>query len=365
MKIALVYDRLNKWGGAERLLLALHQIFPEAPIFTSVCDYQKTPWLQGIKVKTSFLQKVKLFRNHHQYLPFLMPLAFESFDFSGYQIVISVTSAEAKGLITKPEVMHLCYCLTPTRYLYSHFDQYLKAIPFKQPAKVVLGLLKNWDQVASQRPDRYLAISRVVQSRIKKYYNRESEIIYPPLLFDGGVKAYKKDNHQPFYLIVSRLEPYKNLDLAVKSFNKLGWSLVIAGSGSQEKYLKRLAGPTVKLVGHLTDTELFDYYKNCCALVMPQEEDFGLVALEAQRFNRPIIALARGGALETVIAGKTGIFFQEPTVESLTNCLRHFTSIKFNNLDFDKNLRQFSFEIFKRNFTRFLEKEWQQYQSQL
>jgi len=379
MKVALVYDRINKWGGAERLLLALKKLYPEAPVYTSFYAPEKAKWAKNFVVKSSFLQPFGFFRTRHQKLPFLMPFAFESFDFSSFDVVISVTSAEAKGIITSPGTLHICYILTPARYLYSHSKEYLQstgALSFL--ASPILDKLRQWDQIACRRPDKYVAISALVQDRVEKHYGSEAEIIYPPLCIGSEAQRIedlkgergkgRKEEDKKFFLVVSRLEPYKRVDLLIKVFNKLGWPLCIVGTGSQEKSLKRAAKANIKFTGELTDDDLFDYYKACTALIMPQEEDFGLVSLEAQSFYKPVLAFGRGGALETVKQGKTGIFFDKQTEESLEKGLVNIKNLivlkKFNKKDFDINLEKFSFENFKNKFGRMVEKEWQRYQKQ-
>ena len=229
MKISLVYDRINKFGGAERVLLALHQIWPQAPIYTAVYNQKTASWAKSIKIKPSFLQKFPLAKTHHELYPWLTPIAFESFNFNEFDIVISITSAEAKAVITSPKTLHLCYCLTPTRYLWSHQRQYQSAPGlgiFNQLGKGIFKLftpyLKKFDLIASQRPDQYIAISKAVQARIKKYYNQDSTIIYPPVntsKFQSKTDQSLAD--KDYFLLVSRLTPYKKVDLAVKAFNKL------------------------------------------------------------------------------------------------------------------------------------------------
>jgi glycosyltransferase involved in cell wall biosynthesis len=360
MKVALVYDRVNKWGGAERVLLALHELFPEAPLYTSVYNSATAPWAKIFpKVIPSFLQKVPYASDRHEHFPFLMPLAFETFEFSEYDLVISVTSEAAKGVITKPGTVHICYCLTPIRYLWSHYDFYFKNPPdsfkvyplFKLISKPFVWYMRKWDLIAAQRPDIYIAISNAVQARIKKYYDRDSYIIYSPTDIEKfelkkGEKV-KKDN---FYLYVSRLIPYKRADLAIEAFNELKLPLVIIGTGSEEKRFKAIAGENIKFVGELTDVQLAGYYQKARALIFPQEEDFGLVPIEAQAAGTPVIAYKAGGALDTVIAGKTGVFFEKQDKNSIIFAVKKFEKIEFDENNLIDNAKKFSKEIFKREF---------------
>jgi len=385
MKVALVYDRLNKWGGAERVLLALHKLFPKAPLYTSIYDREKASWADVFEVRTSFLQKFP-FSTHHELFAPLMPLAFESFNFDEFDLVISVTSEAAKGIITKPKTKHICYCLTPTRYLWSGYDEYFKNPLLKFIAKPLTLYLKFWDKIASARPDEYIAISREVQSRIRKYYQKDSDVVYPPLMLARGPAAtlpatpLKEANSfvrsasapstssvravgspssgvtpSSYFLIVSRLVPYKKIDLAIKAFNKLKLPLKIIGTGAQMNKLKAISGPTIDFLSYLTDKELVGYYRGCCALVFPGVEDFGLTILEAQSFGRPVIAFKAGGALETIVEGKTGIFFSEPSAESLIKAVNRFNDLKINPQDCVVQASEFSFEKFKKNFMRRIE----------
>ena len=380
LRVALVYDRLNKWGGAERVLLALHKLFPDAPLYTSVYDANKAPWAKVFKVRTSFLQNFP-FTIHHELYATLMPIAFESFSSKGgfdeFDLVISVTSEGAKGIITKPKTKHVCYCLTPTRYLWSGYDEYFKNPVLRFLSKPVVTYLKFWDRIAAQRPDAFIAISKEVQGRIKKYYGRESEIVYPPLGLDGRkwkvedgnskidnrrsidlqsstLKNLSSTVYHPssYFLIVSRLVPYKKIDLAIKTFNKLKLPLKIIGIGSERRKLKAMAKPNIEFLGYLTDKELVRYYSSCRALVFPGIEDFGLTILEAQSFGKPVIAFKAGGALETIIEGKTGLFFDESTVESLSLVIKEFGNMNFDPKDCIEQASKFSFEIFKKQFMR-------------
>lgn len=357
MKIALVYDRVNKIGGAERILLALHEIWPEAPLYTAVYNSQTAPWAKDFEVKTSFLQKFPLAKTRHELYPWLTPAAFESLDLGGFDVVISVSSAEAKGVLTKPSTLHLCYCLTPSRYLWSGFREY--SVPFI--FKPLLSLLRSWDQTASLRPDKYIAISKAVALRIKKYYHQWPSIIYPPVDTDKFVIDEKETGGGNYYLIVSRLVPYKRIDIAVKAFNKLGIPLVIIGTGSETSKLKRIARSNISFLGQLTDEEVLRYYQRCLALIFPSHEDLGLVPLEAQACGRPVIAYRNGGALETVLEGVTGEFFPEQEPQSLVDLVRKFDPLKYDCRLCRKQAERFNLDIFKRKFKEFTEKAWENY----
>jgi len=354
MKVALVYDRVNKWGGAERVLLALNKIFPNAKLFTSVYDNKKAPWAKVFNIKQSFLQNFPFAPSSHELYAGLMPLAFESFNFNDFDLVISVTSESAKGIITKPNTFHICYCLTPTRYLWSGYNDYFKNPILRFFSTPIVNYLRDWDKIASKRPDKYIAISSTVQKRISKYYNENSDIIFPPINIP---KNFNQEAKNDFFLVVSRLVYYKRIDIAIKAFNKLGFPLKIIGTGGEEKALKKIAGKNIEFLGNLTDTELSVYYKNCKALIFPGVEDFGLVIAEAQSFGKPVIAFEKGGALDIIKKGVTGEFFKDQTPESLIESMEIFNNKSYNSSLCRENSLRFSFDNFKKQFLEIIEKQ--------
>lgn len=365
MKTAIVYDRVNKFGGAERVLLALNQIYPDAPLFTAVYSPDKASWAKVFpKVIPSWLQKIPFSSDRHEHLPYLMPLAFESFDFDEYDLVISVTSEAAKGIITKPSTKHICYCLTPTRYLWSHYEFYFDKPPasfsvypfMKTLSKPIVSYYRNWDKVAAYRPDKMIAISTAVKKRIKKYYQRDSEVIFPPVEIEKFVSS-KKVKKQNYYLFVSRLVPYKRPDLAIEAFNQLGLPLIVIGDGSEKRKLKEMAQPNISFISNLTDKKLAGYYQRARGFIFPQEEDFGIVALEAQAAGTPVIAFKAGGALDTIIEGKTGIFFDKQDSQTLIKAVKKFDKMKFDKKYLLENAKKYSKEIFKNEFKKFVEND--------
>ena len=331
VKIALVYDRLNKIGGAEYVLQEFAALYPEADWYTSVWEPSQAPFSRLWKVHPSFLNKISLLRTHHEWVPYLMPFVFESFDFSGYDVVISITSAEAKGIITRPETLHLCYCLTPTRYLYNDLDTYIH----DPLSRLVAKKLRDWDQVAAIRPDIMIAISEHVKKRIKKYYNRDSEVIYPPVdikKFSVPIHESKIINHtSEFYLTVSRLVPSKRLDILVQAFNKLGRRLVIIGSGVEAARLKKQAEKNITFLGKVADEDLVKYYQGCQAFVTAAEEDFGIAMVEALAAGRPVIAWRKGGAAEIVKDGVTGILVQQGGSEPLQRAVQQLDTMHISS----------------------------------
>jgi len=348
-KVALVYDWLDTWGGAERVLITLRKKFPNAPLYTSFFNPRRAPWAKNWPIVTSFLQKTPLKHLHHRFLAPFLPLAFESFNFDAYDLVISVSSFAAKGIITKPKTQHINYLLTPTRFLWL---KQKKDYPFFRFCRPLFSYLRRWDFMAAQRPDKIIAISQTVARRCQKYYHRRAEkVIYPSVntkKFFSGQKQEEITKH-PYFLLVSRLEPHKKVSLAIEAFNQLQWPLKIIGTGSEEKKLKKQAKKNIQFLGHLTDKKLLRYYQRCQALIFPQEEDFGLVSLEAQACGRPVIAFGRGGAKETIKAGETGFFFYPQTATALIKVL-----LKFSSQEYSEKIRKACL----RNAQRFSEKNF-------
>lgn len=363
---------MNKFGGAERVLQVLHEMFPQAPLYAAVYNRETASWAEDFHVKTTFLQNIPLARTNHEYFAWLAPLAFESLDFSEYDLVISITSEYAKGIITKPKTVHICYCLTPTRYLWSGYDVYFQAPLVRSLTKPLVSYLRSWDKVAAQRPDHYIAISKNVRGRIKKYYGRESVVIYPPvtLLDDigaGRLRHVANDARQPFnvnqnkkpsgyFLLVARLVPYKRIDIAIEAFNELGWPLKIVGTGREYGKLKNMAGPTIEFLQNLTDRELSRYYQDCTAFIFPGMEDLGLSILEAQSFGKPVIAYRSGGAVETLVEGKTGMFFSPQTAEALMKVLQRFGAWAFDPNECIMQAEKFGKRRFKKEFREMVER---------
>lgn len=358
MKVALVYDRINKWGGAERVLLALHRIFPNAPLYTSVYNKETAGWANVFDIKTSFLQNIKSARNHNEILALLMPSVFESFSFDEYDLVVSITSEAAKGIITKPQTLHICYCLTPTRYLWSGYEDYFKNKTFRSLSRPAVSYLRRWDKKAAQRPGHFIAISTEVKKRIKEYYGKDSDIIFPPIMIQKPKKI--KENSKEYFLLVSRLSRfsfYKKVDLVIEAFNQSGFPLKVVGSGSMLSTLKKISKPNIEYLGELTDEELAYYYGNCKALVFPGVEDFGLVMAEAHLFGKPVIAFKAGGALDIIKEGINGQFFTKQKSEVLVQALKSFDERRYNKADIIRSSQRFSFDTFKKSFEELIDRK--------
>jgi len=353
MKVAIVHDYLNQYGGAERVLEVLCELFPRAPIYTLIYDPEKTGFaFKDREIKTSFLQKIPLAKNHHRLFPLLMPIAIEQFDLGYFDLVISNSASFGKGVVTKPETKHICYCMTPTRFLWGGSHRFVREFDLPWPVRKFLPLamsyLRSWDQNAAQRPDSFIAISEFIRRKIKKYYHRSARVVHPPVTLENFSLS---DRVPEYFLMVGRLVPYKRFDLAIKAFNQLGYPLKIIGSGPQLRELRRMARPNIEFVGLVPDLKLSRYYQKARAVIFPQEEDFGIVPLEAMASGVSVIAYGAGGALETVLAEKTGVFFEEQTPEALIGAIRRWEKIKFQPKLIRGQAGNFERAIFKKKIT--------------
>lgn len=356
MKIALVHDYLVQYGGAERVLECFTEIWPYAPIYTLIYDEEKTHGrFKGKRIYTSFLQKFPYSRKNHRIFPPLMPPAIEQFDFSKYDIVLSDSSSYAKGVITPPDTLHICYCHTPMRYAWDDCQKYIQEFGFPRLVKKFIPFLMNyiriWDRISAERPDEYIANSKFVAGRIKKYYKRYSQVINPPI----DTKKFHIGASGDYFLMVGRLMTYKRFDIAVEAFNQLGWPLKIIGRGLEYKKLKKMAGPNIEFTGRLDDEKLFETYANAKAFIFPQEEDFGLVAIEAMASGKPIIAFRGGDIIEHAREGKEAIYFDEQTPKALIEALKKFNPNDFNPQSIRKKALPFDKEIFKNKIKQYVE----------
>ncbi|MBI2677103.1 MAG: glycosyltransferase [Candidatus Yanofskybacteria bacterium] len=380
MRVALVHDYLNQYGGGERVLGFLCEMFPRAHIFTLIYDERLTGGaFRGRQIHTSFLQKIPWAKKNHRFLPILMPLAVEQFDLSNFDLVISNSASFAKGVITKPYTKHISYCMTPTRYLWDdsqrHLQDFFGVKIFNRNKRLnarlaeafggaradivswfalpLLSYLRIWDQQASKRPDDFIAISEFVKQRIKKYYGRASLVVYPPV---DSARFKISAEIADYFLMVGRLVSYKRFDLAIKVFNNLGWPLKIIGDGPERKRLQKLAVPNadIEFLGLVSDYKLPSYYSRARALIFPQEEDFGIVVVESMASGRPVVAFRGGGSLETIKEGETGVFFGEQTEESLTAVLREFNPFDFDSQKIKARATLFDKGIFREKFSAIL-----------
>jgi len=330
-------------------------MYPEAPVYTSMFWPQAfPPAYRAWDIRTSFMDGLPLVHRHHQWFLPLYPYAFERFDLSEYDLVLSVTSAFAHGVVTREQTLHICYCLTPARFLWDYHNYAAREGLSPLVRAVVPFLISNlrlWDRVAAERVDAFVAISRAVQRRIGKHYGRPAEIVYPPVNVHRIPLSRQRGEH---YLIISRLVPYKRIDLAVQAFNELGLPLWIVGDGRDRPRLEAMAAANVRFLGRLGDDELPDVLANCRAFVFPGEEDFGIAPLEAQAAGRPVVAYAGGGALETVIDGQTGVFFRERTAAALAAAVRQLDNINFDPEAIREHAMRFDRSVFERQLAELI-----------
>ena len=340
-RVALTTDWLNSFGGAERVLAELLAVWPGAPLYTSVHDPAGLPAeCRTWDVRPSFLQRVPGARRHHRaFLP-LMPFAFESFDVSAYDVVLATAHACAKGVVAPPSTRVVCYCHTPPRYLWDQYHELTRGARGKPLVALAASWLRMWDRLAADRVDLFVANSETVAARIRRYYGREPVIVYPPV----DTRRVRPDGLPPddFLLVVARLVPNKRVDLAVQAATRLGRRLVVVGDGPERRRLERMAGASVQFVGARPDAEVARLYARARAFVFPGLDDFGIAPVEAQAAGRPVVALAGGGALETVVPGETGILFPEPSVPALASALTEAITVDWDTARIQANAARFN-----------------------
>lgn len=362
-KIAIVCDWIKDWWGAELVLSHMLEIFPQADIFTSIFYQEWNPVFEWHTITTSFIQKIPIINKSHKLALTLRPQAFEWFDLSEYDIIISSCSAESKGVITKPESLQICYCHTPTRYFWSHYQEYLNMMEFgilsplgKWMMPKIIWKLRAWDFVAAQRPDYFIANSKNTQNRISKYYQRESQVIYPAIDASEFPLIEKKSD---YYLAVGRCIPYKKFDLLVDTFNKNGKKIILVTNTDNALYknLKKISNENIIWKLSLPRSEIIGLYAKARCFVFPPEEDFGLVPIEAQACGTPVIAYGVWGSLETVIKNITGIFFQEQNSLSLQKAIDQFESMTFDAKNIREHAEKFDKKIFQEKLLCFIKKK--------
>lgn len=365
-KVCIVHDWLVNYAGADRVVDCMHHVFPDAPIYTLVYDEKNMPaWFKDYDVRTTYIQKLPFATRLYKNLLPWMPGAFEALDLSEYDLVLSSSSSCSKGVITRPDAVHICYCHTPIRYVWDFYYTYRDNANWlvRQVMPHQMLKLRQWDKCAADRVDYFIANSHYIAQRIKKYYRRDSDVIYPCVHINQEPLCPKED----FYLCVGRFTWYKRTDLAVAACTRLGKRLVVIGYGGEEKRLRALAGPTVEFKGNLSDEEVRQHYLKAKAFLFPGEEDFGITPVEAQSAGTPVLAFGRGGACETVLDGKTGYWFGEQTVDSLAACIETFErdGVEYTPQQIREHSLSFSEERFEREIREYCECRMQDWQQEL
>jgi glycosyltransferase involved in cell wall biosynthesis len=368
-RIALIHYWYFRSRGGERVFDVIADIFPGADVFMLLCDPNALPpSVRAHRISTSFLNRLPGVKKYYRTLLPFFPLALEQFNLTEYDIVISHEAGPAKGVLTRADARHICYCHTPMRYLWDMYHDYLETAPAGSLGKAIYALschyVRKWDYLASARVDEFVASSQNSARRIQKYYRRDARVIYPPV--NVGKFQVAEEPGRDFYLVVSPLVEYKRIDLAIDACNKLRKRLVIIGDGEKRKALQRIAGPTISFLGFQPDEVVLQHYSNCKALLFPGEEDIGLTPIEAQASGRPVIAYACGGVLETVLGlypgelsspeERTGVFFQEQSSESLAEAILAFEAIetKFSPQFIRRNALRFDENRFRQQFAEFV-----------
>jgi glycosyltransferase involved in cell wall biosynthesis len=360
MKLAIVHDYLNQFGGAERVVEALHELYPEAPIYTSIFDPSRLPEsFSRMDIRTSFMQNIPLVMPLFKLFFMIYPIAFERFDLSEYDVILSSSSAYAKGVRKQKGQLHICYCHTPMRFVWRYSD-YIKKEAVPEWIKMILPFfldpLKKWDRATAKAVDYFIANSQNVADRIKRIYGRESVIINPPVeteRFRPGVID------RDYYLVVSRLAAYKRIDIVIEAFNRLELPLKVIGNGPAGPALRKIAKGNIEFLSNVDDQELAAYLAECRALIFPGEEDFGIVPLEAMASGRPVIAFKSGGAKETVLDGKTGAFFPQQSPPALIEAVKRTKFMVFNKTEIRQYALGFDKEHFKRKLDSYVREKYE------
>lgn len=356
LNIALVHEWITNVAGAERVLLTLLKIFKNADVYTAVYDKNKASVFEKYNVKTSILQNIPLMKKKRELLIPFTPFAFEQFDLSKYDLVISSTTMAAKGVITKPRTTHISYCHTPPRYLWEpSLDPRAQKGLFSALRQNTMHKMRIWDKVAADRVDYFIANSNYVAERIKKYYRKDSAVINPGIDIDNFSVA-KPEEIKDYFLYVGRLVDYKHCDIVVNAFNKLGLPLKVIGRGPNKEKLQKIAKENIEFLGFLSDDEVRKYYREAKAFIFPTEEDFGIVPVEAMASGRPVIAFGQGGIRDSVIENVTGLFFYEQNAESLIEAVKSFRVEKFDPQKIRKYAEKFSNKNFEKQFLDFINK---------
>lgn len=364
MRIAFVHDYLIQYGGAERVLESISEIWPHAPIYTLVYEPKKVHNRFDKKIiKTSYLQKIPLARSHHRVFPPLMMLATEQFSLDYYDVVISDSSSFAKNVVTNSDTLHISYCHTPMRYAWDDCQYYTQEFGFpgwlKKIVPFFMNYIRSWDFYSSNGVDYFIANSSFVKNRIKKYYQRKAEVINPPINVENFYVS-SQEKLKDYFLMVGRMMKYKKMDLVIKAFNEMKLPLKIVGRGPEFKNLKKIAGPTIEFLGRVSDKRLAQIYSETRGFIFPQEEDFGIVAIEALASGRPIISYRAGDVENRIIENRNGIFFKEQTKEEVIKAVKRFREIKFDSTFIRQTALDYDQKIFKEKIKKFVERKYKE-----
>lgn len=362
MKVALVHDYLIRFGGAERVFLNLRKIFPKTEIFTLLYDQEKMgKHFPNVKINVSFLQNFpKFWRQRQKYLLPFIPMAPETFDLREFDLVISSSNSFVKGVITRPKTIHICYCHSPMRFGWDAYASYVKqqgkGYLTNTAIRIMMHYVRIWDKSAVSRVDYFIANSKATAKRINKFYRREAKVIYPPVALPVIASETKQSHDKGYFLIVSQLTPYKRIDLAIEAFNKLELPLTIIGEGPDRKRLQKMARGNINFLGWQSDEAVKQYFQNCTAFLFPGEDDFGIAPVEAMGFGKPVLAYRKGGAIETVLEGITGEFFDDPVPESLADGVRRIllNLNSYSSFLIRKRAEKFSQERFEKAIKEFV-----------
>ncbi|OIO18549.1 MAG: glycosyltransferase family 4 protein [Candidatus Magasanikbacteria bacterium CG_4_10_14_0_8_um_filter_32_14] len=366
MRIALVHDYLSQDGGAEKVLKVFHEIWPQAPIFVLFYDKKKIKYFEDVDIRESFLSKMPFVKSKFQwYLP-LMPLATEKHDLSDFDVVLSSTSAFAKGILTKENSLHISYCHTPTRYLWSDTHEYIHDLNYNFLVKIFLPSLihklRIWDKNSVDRVDHFIANSYTVFKRIKKYYRRKSDVIFPPVDLE---KFFVSEKQEDYFVTGGRIVNYKRFDLVVQAFNRLGYKLKIFGDGSALESLRKLAKSNIEFLGRITDEEKAKVLSHAKAFIHPQIEDFGITPVESMASGRPVIAYGVGGATETVVSGVSGLFFYKQDWETLFDTILNFDKYNWDSAKIRELACRFDEKIFKEKIKKYVDEHYLDFLSEI
>lgn len=360
LKVAIVCDWLTGIGGAERVVWELHQLYPDAPIYTSQYDTSKIDWFAEADIRTTSLQRLP--KSLKKFLPLLRAWTFSRLDLSEYDLVISSSGAEAKGVKTGKDTVHICYCHAPTHYYWSRHEEYLEnpGFPFglnwlaRLGLRLLNGPLKRWDRYAAKQPDYLVTNSTHTQAMIKRYYRREAAVVHPPVEIDRFKPTGKSELRHGF-VVAGRQTPYKRFDLAIEACNELKVPLIVIGDGPDHKRLEKLGDRQTTFLTNVNDFEIAEHFQSAIAFIMPNEDDFGIVAVEAMAAGTPVVAYRKGGSLDYLVDGKTGLFFDKQTVKSLVGALETASTKSFNHEAITEHAASFSTVAFRKNMQTYID----------